>query len=259
MVLKKRASCFMLLLFIGGCSDNTPLVKDSVSVRTDNNVVNTESFSVSMAKKYPKDVYIEGRTYTKRVALTFDDGPTRNTLHILDILKEHEVSATFFLIGEQLEKFPDIALRTLAENHHLGNHSLRHEHGASWTAEEFWGKSTAQTNIIFEQKLGFMPTFFRPPYGEITEEQVQLLIEKGMKSIFWSIDTKDWNLEDVSSSDIATTVKNNMHEEAIVLMHDNGVERDRVLNTLPEIIQYYKDNHYTFVTIGELLGVEQAL
>lgn len=250
------------LLFISvllGCSDAAPPSKSAIPFRFNEAPSNSVPFWISLANRYPGDVFSEGRGYTKRVALTFDDGPSMDTLLILDVLKEHQVPATFFMIGEQLEKYSDIALRALSENHHLGNHSIRHERSGKWSAKKFWEESTAPTNRIFEHKLGFSPTFFRPPFGDMSEEQVTLVTEKGMKTIFWSVDTEDWDSKSVSASDIVKTVNDGIHDEAIVLMHDGGKGRGRILHALPEIIQYYKQKHYTFVTIGELLGVEQAL
>jgi len=157
---------------------------------------------------------------TKKVALTFDDGPDKKyTQEVLDILKENEVKATFFFIGEQVELFPAVAKRAVAENHEIGNHSYDHSRSTKITKEELFEEQICKTQEIFKTVLDTEPLLFRPPDGAINEEQIEFLGEKGYKTIKWSIDTIDWDKSQNSVEEIVDKVKAGIHGGAIILFH----------------------------------------
>jgi peptidoglycan/xylan/chitin deacetylase (PgdA/CDA1 family) len=131
------------------------------------------------ASDFPKSFFLEGPSDRKEIALTFDDGPSRDTAALLDLLKKENVKATFFWQGSQIEKFPELARRAYAEGHTLANHSYNHprliplEDGNQW-----WTQQIEKTQAIFQNVLGFQPSMMRPPYGFISDQQVQNLQQK---------------------------------------------------------------------------------
>jgi len=204
--------------------------------------------------------FLEGHTQHKKVALTFDDGPSQTyTPQVLAILARHGVKATFFITGVNLQAYPQIAKDTLAAGHVLGNHSYAHGHNALLTVQQRWKNSIERTNQIFEEELNFRPRLIRPPYGEVTDEQVDFIYDQGMQTIMWSIDTRDWDTQDFNSVDIINAATNNIHQEAIILMHDAPQNRENTINSLESIIDFYKNNDYEFVTVDELIGVSAVL
>lgn len=254
-MLQVRLFSYLVIVLVAvSCSQDEQSYKNEVYVRTDKDVSVQQSPMIQMAQKYPENVYIEGRRLSKRVALTFDDGPSPNSLIVSDILKEKNAKATFFLIGRQLAKYPDIARYLIAEGYELGNHSLNHEHAGSWSLDDFWHRSTGETQRIFQRTVNISPSLFRPPYGEINEEQIVYLNTKGIKTIFWSIDTKDWDVAAMDEKKLEKIIEDHLHNEAIILMHDSGMNRRHLMAALPKIINYIKSQGYELVTVSELLN-----
>ena len=205
------------------------------------------------------DYFLEGLTNRKTVALTFDDGPSFYSRSFLDVLAANNVKATFFLIGSNLQQTPQVAIEAMQEGHTLANHTLSHNHNSDRDPEELWQNSLNSTNDIFESILGIRPRLFRPSYGEISDAQVTFLSNKNMKSILWSIDTRDWYTAAVDTAAIIAAANNHMHEEAIILMHDGGGNRQNTLNAVQSIIDHYRANGYEFVTVDQMLGVSKFL
>nr|WP_316639883.1 polysaccharide deacetylase family protein [uncultured Roseateles sp.] len=210
------------------------------------------------ADKFRGDYFLEGLTQQKTVALTFDDGPSPYTQGILDLLARHQVHATFYLIGQNLEQFPDLARAAQAAGHTLANHSWDHQHFSGQTPQALWA-NLERTSDAFERLLGFRPRLYRPPYGEVSDGQVSLLAGLGIKTILWSIDTRDWNLPSVVSTDIISSATLNAHGEAMVLMHDGGGVRSNTVQALEAVILYYKAQGYRFVTVDQMIGVSKGL
>lgn len=209
------------------------------------------------ADKFRGDYFLEGLTQSKTVALSFDDGPSPYTQGILDVLAKHQVRATFYLIGQNLEQFPDLARAAQAAGHTLANHSWDHQHFSDQTPQALRA-NLERTNDSFERLLGFRPRLFRPPYGEISDGQVALLAGLGIKTILWSIDTRDWNQPGVGSDDIVRSATVNAHGEAIVLMHDGGGVRSNTVQALDALILHYKSLGYRFVTVDQMIGVSKS-
>ena len=203
--------------------------------------------------------YLQGFTSKKIAALTFDDGPSFFTSGVLDMLKKYDAKATFFLTGTELVKFPELARRAIAEGHSLGNHTLNHLNNGGRTPEDLWVNVVDANNDLFEEILGFRPRFFRPSFGAMSDAQAKLLAEKNMKTIIWSIEVNDWDTDNVSSADIVNTVNDFLHEEAIVLMHDAGGDRQNSVNALEEIITFYQGRGYRLTTVDEVIGVSDKL
>lgn len=199
--------------------------------------------------------FLEGWNQEKLIALTFDDGPSSYTTQILDILSQRKVKASFFWMGLNMQTNQPIMERALSEGHTLANHSWNHPHGRELSDQQLWQEQVLKTNELFQDSLGITPRFYRPPYGEISDEQIAFLDEKGMKVILWSVDTRDWNSPIVTSKNISDVMINNHHPEVINLMHDAGGDRQSTVNSLPKIIDYYRSQGYRFVNLQEMLGI----
>ena len=255
-----EATEFALYLQPFAPDDAAQQLKPNQSVHTDDLVGQIEvEILEAQAAEFRGGYFLEGLTHRKTVALTFDDGPSMFTTQVLAVLAEHNIKATFFLTGANLAAGQEIAKAAYAAGHTLANHTLLHAHNSEREVEEFWTESVNATNDTFEEVLGFRPRLFRPSYGEISDAQVEYLNDRNMKVILWSIDTRDWNTVSVDSSDIVSTANGNLHEEAIILMHDAGGDRQNTVDALESIIAHYRDNGYDFVTVDQMIGVSKAL
>ncbi|WP_083300768.1 polysaccharide deacetylase family protein [Jeongeupia sp. USM3] len=209
------------------------------------------------AAAFPGTYWIEGPGTRKQIALTFDDGPSANTPELLKVLKKHGVHATFFWLGAQVEQHPALAREVAAQGHTIANHSYNHPYSSKLIPAVFWRDQVEKTQQIMQQTLGFAPTLFRPPYGDISDAEVRWLQERDMKVISWSIDTRDWWVawKKGDPVEIEKMVTDYLHPEAIVLMHDGGGARDRTIAAVDAMIPKLKAQGYTLVTVDALLGV----
>lgn len=217
----------------------------------------------------PYVVNHSGALNEKLLCLTFDDGPdNKYTSQILDILKQHQVPATFFVIGVNAENFPALIKREFAEGHEIGNHTYTHPNIAL-TSPLRTELELSTTQRIIENLLGVSTTFFRPPYNADSEPTTPEEIEPirraqgyGYATISETIDPRDWEpgatakaIVDEVRSEVDTSVQE--HDAAathIILLHDAGGNRDATVTALPQIIDYYQSKGYRFARIGDLIG-----
>lgn len=180
----------------------------------------------------------------KKVALTFDDGPhPEHTLNILDTLDRYDAKATFFMQGKRIEYYMDVAKEVATRGHEIGNHSMNHPDFTTLSFEQI-DYEVARTNQLIMQATGLKPTVFRPPYGS-TNEEINNFID--MEPVLWTIDTEDWKNKDPNI--IKERIRANMHDNAIILMHDiHGT----TAQALPDILEYLSSEGYEFVTVSEL-------
>ena len=195
-----------------------------------------------------------GPYYKAAIALTFDDGPDPVfTPQILDKLKKYGVKATFFLLGENIEKFPEIAKRIDAEGHVIGNHTYSHPNLTQVSDEEY-RHQIQKTDEIIQNLVGYKPRFFRPTYGAINENQVQWATEQRMMVIQWSIDTLDW--KGLSAEQITETVIANVLPGSIILQHNApGVPLQGTVDALDQVIPQLQTKGAKFVTLPEMFGL----
>jgi len=202
------------------------------------------------AETFPDSFFIRGNEEKKEVALTFDDGPDpKNTPQILDILKENDIKATFFLVGQQVKEYPEITARIKDEGHQLANHSYSHRNFSQFKDDYIVNNEIYLTSMIIEIITGYYPKILRPPYGEINNSTVKKLKQKNWKIVNWSIDTHDWFLD---SEQIIEIIKDEHHKGGIVLMHSTE-RNETTVKILPEIIEILKKAGYEFRTITQLL------
>lgn len=181
----------------------------------------------------------------KKVALTFDDGPhPEYTPKMLAALKEKNVKATFFLLGEEVEKHPEIVKQIHEEGHVIGNHSYKHEQLSKLTMEQAC-EQVDRTNRLIYDITGVYPSYLRPPFGDWHEK---LDCEVNMVEILWDVDTLDWSSK--NHAQIVDKVLKNVQENNIILMHD-GYETS--VTAAKEIIDTLKKQGYEFVTVDEIL------
>ena len=179
------------------------------------------------------------------VALTFDDGPRRDTTaRLLDGLRERGASATFFLVGQRIAGSEDLLRRMRDEGHQVGNHSWSH---ADLKSESDWGlqQEVGRTDALLRQVLGEEDYWLRPPYGFLTARQRQLLTVPAVK---WSVDPEDW--KDKTVSRIVSSVLDQVKDGDIILMHD---EFKTSVEAAFRIIDNLTAKGYTFVTVDELM------
>lgn len=209
-----------------------------------NKIIKNIIFSVS-----PKKIFIaRGSRQCHKVFLTFDDGPNKEfTEDILDILLDHKVKATFFVIGRKAEENPIILKRIFKEGHEIGNHTYNHTRGRlGWKQfeEEIFKTQRAVKGII-----GCSPRLFRFPYGEINLSHLCLTFSRRLTSVFWSIDTNDYQAKN-SDEFLENFEKLSIKSGDILLLHDNG---NAIVESLPEILTKIKKSGCDFARVGELL------
>lgn len=187
-----------------------------------------------------------------RVALTFDDGPhPRYTDMILDVLAEYDVTATFFVIGKNVEYYPQPFLRAIAEGHEIGNHTYSHPH-MKGLSEDAIAKEIARCQEVVERVGSVSPTLFRPPEGYSSETEIELLKSIGITPIFWDIDTRDWEGNAVSR--ITRLVSTSVNADAIILFHDYVSCKNTTVDALREIIPTLKKRGAVFCTVSEMIN-----
>jgi len=189
------------------------------------------------------------------VALTFDDGPDpRNTPAILDILAKYGAHATFFSVGKEVENFPDITRRAVAEGHEIGSHSYSHARLTTLSVDRFAEELDRSEEAVMKAG-GRKPVCFRPPYGALTPGAMKILAERGYYVVLWVCESNDWVR--ISEAQIVSRVLTNVRPGAIVLMHDGGGPRPRTVGALPKIIEGLLEQGYRCVTVSELIKLAE--
>ena len=184
----------------------------------------------------------------KVIALTFDDGPGPYTAQLLDILDQHGAKATFFLIGSKVSAQADVLRRMHARGHQLGNHSWSHPELPKLPVDQI-ASEIDRTNDAIKQATGVKPSILRPPYGAVNGVVLEQLRARGMSSILWSVDTRDW--ADRNSDIVCSRAVAGAHPGDIILMHD--IHQTSV-NAVPCVLSALKQQGYSFVTVQGLLG-----
>ena len=189
----------------------------------------------------------------KVIALTFDDGPWPNsTAKVLDILKKNNIKGTFFVVGQNVKNYPDLTRRVVTDGHVIANHTWHHwYHHMNAQAAAY---EVANTGDIIYQTTGVKTSLFRPPGGIMNNGVAAYAKSNKYAVIMWSSDSMDYARPSVPK------LINNIFREAkpggIVLMHDGGGDRSHTVKALPEIISRFRKQGYEFVTVPELLEMQ---
>jgi len=206
-----------------------------------------------LERLYPNLVLRRRKGNEKVVALTFDDGPDDvYTPAILDVLKEKQVRATFFLIGNRIEQYPEVTRRIINEGHLIGNHTYSHPNTGKPMGE--------QLRVEIERMEAALKPFnastshlFRPPYGALTAPAAQEVGKFGYRLALWSVDSLDWR--GLSKEEIVNNIMTQMGPGKVILQHSAGGPGEDIsgsVQALPEVVDLLKQQGYTFLTLDQM-------
>jgi peptidoglycan-N-acetylglucosamine deacetylase len=182
-------------------------------------------------------------SYERKVYLTFDDGPVPEvTPQVLDILDKYSVKATFFCIGENVRKHPDIYQRILSDGHQTGNHTQHHLNAWKVNRDVYLDDIEKADHYIHSN-------LFRPPYGKITPAIINRIRNK-RRIILWDVITYDFDPA-LNQEDVYNNVIDNVSPGSIIVLHDSIKAAPRMLGALPRIIQQLKLMDYQFALIND--------
>ena len=187
-------------------------------------------------------------TEEKKVALSFDTAwGADKTLKILDILKEYNVNATFFMVGFWVEDYPEMVKAIDEQNIEIGTHSNTHPDFVKLSEEQMKLELTTSINSI-KNITGKDVNLFRAPYGSYNNAMLNLTDKLGLKTIQWDVDTLDW--KGLSGVEICERVMSKVHNGSIILCHNNA---DHILDALPMMLERLLNAGYEVVSVGELI------
>ncbi|GAB3676215.1 hypothetical protein GCM10027589_46340 [Actinocorallia lasiicapitis] len=199
--------------------------------------------AVNRGEVYPHDCAKE-----KCVALTFDDGPVRGTAKVLDALKQENVKATFFVLGENVREHPDMLRREIAEGHEIGNHTWDHRDLSRMTTAQIRGE-IQRTSALIQRVGGVTPKVMRAPYGASSKRVAKVAEAYGLPQVLWAVDPQDWREHRPAA--VAHGVLKDVQPGQIVLMHDI---QPGTVKAVPQILRSLKKQGYVFVTVTQLLA-----
>lgn len=211
----------------------------------------TGNATVEELKKYNTS-YVGSNT-EKVIYLTFDAGyENGNTEPILDALKKHNVTATFFVVGHYLESAPELVKRMVAEGHFVGNHTYHHLDMSSISSKESFEKEMKDVEDKFQEITGTQLTrFYRPPQGKYNTKNLEMAKEMGYHTFFWSLAYVDWYQDKQPSKEEAfKKLLGRIHPGAIVLLHSTSKTNGEILD---ELLTKWEEMGYTFRTLEDFI------
>ena len=195
-----------------------------------------------------------GNVGEKVLYLTFDAGYENGcTAKILDTLKEKQVPAAFFLVGNYIRQSPDLVRRMVAEGHTVGNHTMHHYDMSRLSDKAAFSKELTDLEALYKETVGQeLPKFYRPPQGIYSEENLKMAQELGYKTLFWSLAYVDWNNDAQPTREAAfAKLLPRTHNGAVVLLHSTSKTNAEILG---ELIDKWKAMGYRFGTLDELFS-----
>jgi chitin deacetylase len=262
-----------------------PINQSISEIHTKHNIENTDDtevktgtqkrlkqFKVAMLASWQQQAKLKGISYVipsrfqgaiinqaklppnnKVIALTFDDGPWPGyTAQVLNILRENNIKATFFVVGQNLKNYPNLGKQIVTEGHVIGNHTWHHwYHFFNPQAAAFEIDNTSE---LISQITGAKTTLFRPPGGMLHNGLATYAKSNKYTVVMWSADSVDYNRP--TASILTSRVLKQSKPGGIVLMHDGGGNRSHTVAALPQIISKLRQQGYRFVTIPELLELQ---
>lgn len=253
--MKKKVLMLLLVvsIFILGCTiqlcknlyaEDETLSNTATEELADSSEIETETESISSELNEP--ILIDP---TKpMIALTFDDGPSKHTERLLDILAQHRVKATFFVIGNLIDNRPETLQRIVTDGHEIGGHSWSHRELTKLSSKDIIDEiMNTQTKI--QSITGVDTRLLRPPYGSYNDEIKHICAENNIIMINWSLDTLDWDTCDADK--VYEAIMNQVKDGNIILCHDlYGTTVDAMERVIPDLIA----QGYQLVTVSELLS-----
>lgn len=199
-------------------------------------------------KVYPKRIW-DASEEGKAIYLTFDDGPIPEaTPWVLEQLRSFGAKASFFCIGENIEKHPEIFRSLLSEGHTIGNHTYNHLNGWKTTSEEYLQNTLKAREVLAKNFPPGIPpknAFFRPPYGRIKQKQARKIEDLGYKIVMWDIISKDYDAT-VPSEECYRNVMGNAQPGSIIVFHDSIKAKKNLTEVLPRILESFSRENYSF-------------
>ncbi|MFC2120144.1 polysaccharide deacetylase family protein [Bacteroidota bacterium] len=178
---------------------------------------------------------------TKSIFLTFDDGPVPElTPWILETLKKNQLKATFFCVGDNVRKYPELYERIINDGHSVGNHTYHHLNGWKTGVKEYISDVEKASEFI-------KSNIFRPPYGKMRTQQKKQLRKK-YKIVMWDVLSKDYS-SSLTKWKVLENVLNYARPGSIVVFHDNMKAKDKLQFVLPKVIEHYLYKAYVFKKI----------
>ena len=206
-------------------------------------------------KLFPNYVW-DISTTKKVIYLTFDDGPTPDiTNWTLSILKQYNAKATFFCIGNNIEKHPEIFHDVLKEGHSIGNHTYNHIKGWKTKTEDYVNNINLCESAFKVQKLAsdnqnvLSTNLFRPPYGQITPKQGKTLMALNYKIIMWDVLSFDWD-KTITKEACLERVLSKTTAGSIVVFHDSVKASKNMQYTLPKVLKHFSEKGYSFKALN---------
>ncbi|MCR5861378.1 polysaccharide deacetylase family protein [Flavobacterium sp. J372] len=187
----------------------------------------------------------------KLIAITFDDGPTPETPKVLELLKKYDVKATFFCIGRQIEKYPDILQQVIDEGHTVGNHTYSHSPKMSLWNTEAVSKELTKTDEIIYNIVGVRTKLYRPPYGVTFPQLARSIKVTKHKVIGWNIRSLDAVIDD--EQHILKRITSRLKPGSIILLHDTS---QKSVNVLEQLLVILQRENYKPVTVDKLLNIK---
>jgi peptidoglycan/xylan/chitin deacetylase (PgdA/CDA1 family) len=190
----------------------------------------------------------------KKIYLTFDDGPsTEITPWALDELKKYNAHATFFCVGAQIEKHPEIFYEIIKHGHAVGNHTMHHLNGWNSSSKKYLEDSLLCDEVLNScrpQTSNRTPrtNFFRPPFGRITPSQYSAL-KKNYRIVMWDVLSRDYD-ENISAEKCLHRVITKSKPGSIVVFHDSIKAEKNLKYVLPRALEYFSEGNYSFQTLG---------
>ena len=195
-----------------------------------------------------------GNTNEKVLYLTFDAGYENGcTAKILDTLKEKQVPAAFFLVGNYIQRSPDLVRRMVAEGHTVGNHTMHHYDMSRLSDKAAFSRELTDLEALYKETVGQeLPKYYRPPQGIYSEENLKMAQELGYQTVFWSLAYVDWNNDSQPTKETAfAKLLPRTHNGAVVLLHSTSKTNAEILG---ELIDKWKAMGYRFGTLEELFA-----
>lgn len=187
----------------------------------------------------------------KKIAITFDDGPSHNTLEILAVLQKFKVKGTFFCIGKQVEQYPDVTKKTIALGHVIGNHTYSHSQFIDVYSTEKFISEIERADAIIKKVSEKKTLLFRPPYG-VTNPNIASAVEKtGHAVIGWNKRSFDTTIP--SEKVVLKRITKNLKGGDVILLHDT---KKITVTVLEQLLLFLERNKYTTVTIDELFSIQ---
>jgi len=240
------ALCVATFVFLGSVMETGSW---GLSFRTEGSAP-IGSAGVDQLKQY--DAAYLGNTSDKVIYLTFDAGYENGcTAKILDVLKQHDVKAAFFLVGNYIERNADLVRRMAAEGHIVANHTMHHYDMSKLGEKAAFSKELTDLETLYFDCTGQeMPKFYRPPQGIYSEENLRMAKELGYKTVFWSLAYVDWNNDAQPSKEQAfSKLLPRIHNGAVVLLHSTSRTNAEILD---ELLTKWEEMGYRFASIEEL-------